>query len=124
MTAYNPFSGTGNLVYEQAVDHALLGQDVTLDCSAVADPDRTEDIGLNDAIACIGAQTGATVVDIYPVFQGKGPTLTHILQDFDIHPTNAGYAQIAGMVQKTWCGLFRPGVGTHSSSVACGGALR
>jgi GDSL-like Lipase/Acylhydrolase family len=102
MTLYNPFSGTGNMVYESAVDKALLGNDLRIDCSAFGDPSRTGDIGMNDAISCIGAKSGATVADVYPVFEGKGPTLTHILEGANIHPTNAGYAQIAARFEKAW----------------------
>lgn len=102
MTLYNPFSGTGNTKYETAVDRALLGADLRLDCAAFGNPSRTADIGMNDAIGCIGANFGATVVDVQPVFDGKGPVLTHILEGTNIHPTNAGYAQIAATFDKAW----------------------
>jgi GDSL-like lipase/acylhydrolase family protein len=105
MTLYNPFSGTGNTVYETAVDKALLGADGKVDCTAFGNPLRTQDIGMNDAITCIPdiGQFRATVVDVYPVFEGKGPTLTHILDNgTNIHPTNAGYAQIAATFEKAW----------------------
>jgi len=90
MTYYNPFSGTGG-VYEAPVDQALLGTDGTIDCDANTDP---ANIGLNDLIACIGESFGVTVVNIYPLFEGKALALTHIAQG-DIHPNNAGYAVIA-----------------------------
>jgi len=56
-----------------------------------ADP---ANIGLNDLITCIGESFGVTVVDIYPLFEGKATTLTHILEG-DIHPNDIGYAVIA-----------------------------
>jgi lysophospholipase L1-like esterase len=73
MTYYNPFSGTGlpiDLLAEAAVR------------------------GLNSLIASIGGQYGATIVDVYPLFERKGPLLTHILTG-DIHPNDAGYQVIA-----------------------------
>ncbi len=88
MTYYNPFSGTGS-VFEGAVGAALLGSD------GVLSPVGTDPApGLNDLIALFAAALGATVVDVQPIFDGKGPALTHIGEG-DIHPNNAGYAQIA-----------------------------
>jgi len=96
MTYYNPWSGTGS-PYEAAVDVALLGGDRTVDCAAAAaDPANA---GLNDLIACIGRRYGATVVDVYPLFVGRGPTLTHVAAG-DIHPTDAGHLVIAGAFQR------------------------
>ncbi|HEU5318329.1 MAG TPA: SGNH/GDSL hydrolase family protein [Chloroflexota bacterium] len=96
LTVYNPFSGTGS-VYEAPVDRVLLGADLTIDCAAAAASPLNA--GLNDIIACAARAAGATVVDLYPVFQGRGATLTHILAG-DIHPTNAGYAAIASAVRQ------------------------
>jgi lysophospholipase L1-like esterase len=91
MTYYNPFSGTGS-VYEAPVDQALLGTDVTIDCTAnQTDPTK---MGLNDLITCIGDSFGVTVVNIYPLFEGNALALTHIAEG-DIHPNNDGYALIA-----------------------------
>ena len=90
MTYYNLFPGTGS-VFEGAVDAALLGSD------GVLSPVGTDPApGLNDLIAWIAAAPalGATVIDVQPIFDGKGPVLTHIGEG-DIHPNNAGYAQIA-----------------------------
>jgi lysophospholipase L1-like esterase len=96
VTTYpNPFSGTPDLAFAAAVDTALLGKDLTIDCGALTDPLNA---GLNDLVACIGRQFGATIADVYPAFEGKGPALTHI-KDLDVHPTNAGYAQIATVVR-------------------------
>ncbi len=76
---------------------ALLGSDRTVDCAAAAvDPANA---GLNDLIACIGRQYGATVVDVYPLFAGRGLTLTHVAAG-DIHPTDAGHLVIAGAFQR------------------------
>ena len=97
MTYYNPFSGTGS-AYEPAVDLALLGLDGVIDCAAWGNP---YNVGLNDLIACIGWDAGATVVDVYPDFAGRGARgagrgalLTHI-EEGDIHPNAAGHAVIA-----------------------------
>lgn len=90
MTHYNPWSGTGS-VYEGVVDLVLVGNDGELNCSNPAG------WGMNDLIACLGAQYGAdAVADVYPRFVGKGLDLTHIAAG-DFHPNNAGYAQIASV---------------------------
>jgi acyl-CoA thioesterase I len=89
MTYYNHLSGTGS-PFEAILDKALLGPDLTINCAA---PQITW--GLNDIIYCVGTQSGAVVVDVYPRFVGKGPTLTHVQEGGDFHPTNAGYAMIA-----------------------------
>jgi acyl-CoA thioesterase I len=91
MTYYNPFNGTDS-PFEKPVDQALLGTDLTIDCTANL-TDSTK-VGLNDLIACIGESFGVTVVDVYPLFKGQALVLTHILKG-DIHPNNAGYAVIA-----------------------------
>jgi acyl-CoA thioesterase I len=92
MTYFNPFSGTGNLVFERAFDIVLLGSDGRIDCTAL--PAADDRLGVNDLIACIGVRFGATTVDIQPLFVGRGPNLTHI-DDGDIHPNTAGHAAIA-----------------------------
>ncbi len=89
MTYYNHLSGTGS-PYEATDAAVLLGLDGGIDCNA---PQR--EWGLNDIIACVGTRYGATVADVYPAFVGKGPTLTHVREGGDFHPTNAGYAIIA-----------------------------
>ena len=101
VTTYpNPFSGTSNTAYAKAVDAALLGHDLAINCEVLGIPSN---VGLNDLIACLGQQNGATIADIYPAFEGKGPALTHI-NELDIHPNNAGYAQIATVVRQTFRG--------------------
>ena len=97
-TYYNAFAGTG-LPYEAVADLALTGSDGTIDCAAnAADPTR---IGLNDLIACIGQQFGATVVDLYPVFGRDALLLTHIAMG-DIHPNDDGYGVIASALKQAW----------------------
>ena len=91
MTYYNPFSGTG-AAFEGPVDAVLLGADGTIDCAANAvDPAK---IGLNDLISCIASAAEATVVDVYPAFEGRAALLTHIAAG-DVHPNNFGHWVIA-----------------------------
>ncbi len=87
MTYYNPWSGTGS-AYEGVVAMLMLGTDGRIDCASQAG------WGMNDIIACVGTMFGATVVDVYPRFEGKGLELTHIAEG-DIHANDSGYAQIA-----------------------------
>ena len=93
MTLYNPFGGTGS-PYEAAVDVALLGKDLQIDCAAIqTDPAAA---GLNDIVACISLAFGATVVDSYAAFGDRALELTHIGDPgFNIHPNDAGYALLA-----------------------------
>ena len=93
MTYYNPFSGTGSR-FETPVDLVLLGVDQAVDCTVLANP---VNVGLNDLIACATTQAGATVVDAYPAFQGRGPELTNILEG-DVHPNTAGYREMARLL--------------------------
>ena len=74
MTQYNPFSGTGAAL-DVAGDIAF-GQ-------------------YNGAIKTVVANpsVNAQVADVFPLFKGKGPQLTHILTQ-DIHPNDSGYAVI------------------------------
>jgi lysophospholipase L1-like esterase len=93
LTLYNPFGGTGS-PFEAAVDAALLGSDLQIDCSALATNQAA--VGLNDIVACISMAFGATVVDAFPVIGDQAPALTHIGEPgFNIHPNDAGYALIA-----------------------------
>jgi lysophospholipase L1-like esterase len=91
MTYYNPFDGTGT-VYDSFGDEVLLGTDLALDCGTTLGDPRT---GLNDVIACAAAMFGVSVADVFPLFDGRALTLTHIATG-DIHPNDAGYALIAG----------------------------
>jgi lysophospholipase L1-like esterase len=93
MTLYNPFGGTGS-PYEAAVDAALLGSDLRIDCAALQTNPTAA--GLNDIVACISLVLGATVVDSFPVIGDRAVELTHIGEPgFNIHPNDAGYALLA-----------------------------
>jgi lysophospholipase L1-like esterase len=94
MTYYNFLSGTGH-PGEPVLDAALLGLDPRNDCTA-----SPLTWGINDIIACVRPQPpqpGVVVVvaDVYPEFAGKGPALTHVRENLNFHPNNAGYAIIA-----------------------------
>jgi acyl-CoA thioesterase I len=89
MTYFNPFSGT-DATHEAAAELALLGADAAIDCERAGAAYR----GMNDVIACVGDELGATVVDVHPRFAGLGLELTHIGSD-DIHANDLGYEVIA-----------------------------
>ena len=92
-TYYNPYDGTDN-PFEQAVDLALWGADGKVDCGAASNP---LNVGVNDIVTCQAMAAGAIPVDLYPLFDGKGATLTFINQN-NVHPNNAGYKAIADAV--------------------------
>jgi lysophospholipase L1-like esterase len=101
MTYYNPWSGTGS-PYESVVDGLLVGTDGKVDCSYPGG------YGVNDLLACVGMQAGAdTYADVYPRFVGKGLVLTHIAEDNNVHPNNAGHAQIANTFMQAYMDLYR-----------------
>jgi lysophospholipase L1-like esterase len=93
MTYYNGFSRPGDanpLVAAQLKAVAagvLLGADGRIDCSASGAA-----IGLNDLIACIGAEYGATIVDVYPLFESDP---VNLIGPDNVHPTLLGYQVIA-----------------------------
>lgn len=92
LTVFNPFGGTGT-PYEGPIDVALLGMDLAVDCTALANPVNT---GLNDIIACTSLALGAIPVDGYGAIGDNALTLTHIGEgDFNSHPNDEGYAAIA-----------------------------
>lgn len=92
LTLYNPFGGTGS-PFETAVDGALLGGDLRVDCTAIGNPLAA---GLNDVVACTAAAFGASVVDGYAVIGDRALELTHIGEPvFNIHPNDEGYALLA-----------------------------
>ena len=97
-TYYNPYRGTGS-PYTAPTNGVLLGLDGVIDCAAnAADPTKA---GLNDLIVCIGASFGAKPVDLYPLFDGKALTLTHISEG-DIHPNDQGHQVIANAVIRAY----------------------
>lgn len=87
MAYYNPASGRPNAATETAnFDLLLLGADHELDCAGTG-----TDLGLNDLIACVGAQHGADLADVYPPFLGKGQVYYYDT----IHPNDLGHQAIA-----------------------------
>jgi lysophospholipase L1-like esterase len=87
MTLYNPFSGSAITAFEPIGELALEGT-----------PGTQFPEGLNDIIRAEGTADGATIVDIYPQFVGKGSE--YIALDL-IHPNDAGYRVIADAVLAT-----------------------
>jgi lysophospholipase L1-like esterase len=88
---YNPWSGRS----EPAGDHgalALRGSDRTMDCDGTG-----EQLGLNDRIACIGADHGAKLADLYPPFVGHGAIGDYFADD--VHPNGTGHQVIADLLQ-------------------------
>lgn len=84
---YNPSSGrAGQDAAAANTALVLLGADGRLDCAG-----QGAALGLNDIVACVGAQHGAGYADPYPAFLGKGD------QWFadTVHPNDAGHAAIA-----------------------------
>jgi lysophospholipase L1-like esterase len=94
ITLYNPYSGTSSPL-EDVFDLALLGADHAVDCPSTVSSPVT--VGLNDLLSCLGQAQGATVVDTYAAFAGRGLELTHIGEG-DIHPTDEGHRVIADAV--------------------------
>lgn len=86
---YNAFSGTGHPL-EVLVAAVMLGADGTVDCTV--DPSW---FGLNDILGCTAHASGAVVVDVYPLFEGRSLELTHMGEGFNVHPNDDGYAVIA-----------------------------
>jgi lysophospholipase L1-like esterase len=109
LTYYNPFSGTGS-EYEAAMDAILLGSDRQIDCAPTEENPFFPALGLNDLITCIGQAHGARVVDVHPLFVGKGPQLTHI-NALDIHPNDRGYDVITGALLTRLSFVFLPAAG-------------
>ena len=83
MTPYNPFSG-GIQVFDELGQLGLEGL-----------PDTPFPEGLNDFIRAQAQESGVTLVDWYPLFQGKA--LQYISGDF-IHPNDEGYRVMADAV--------------------------
>jgi lysophospholipase L1-like esterase len=68
---------------------AIVGVDGLVGCL-----DSEPDPGLNDRIACVAAERGVELVDLYAAFLGREAELTRIGAG-DVHPNDAGYAVIA-----------------------------
>ena len=71
---------------------AIVGLDGLVGCV-----DSEPDPGLNDRIACVAAERGIQLVDLYAAFLGREAELTRIGTG-DIHPNDAGYAVIADAI--------------------------
>lgn len=99
-TYYNPYDGAAAGGYtllawfELAIDYALYGADGKVDCTALDDRAK---VGVNDVIVCRAPVHGVPVADVYPAFDGKSLTLTHILGGSH-HPSDEGYRVIADAV--------------------------
>lgn len=88
MTMYNPVSGRygpiGTRGINRLAEMALEGL-----------PDTRFPEGLNDIVRGEGAERGAVLVDLYPLFEGKASQ--YIARDF-IHPNDAGHEVMAEAV--------------------------
>ena len=89
---YNPWSGRGNATQDDNGNLVLRGSDRTLDCDGTG-----EALGLNDRIACIGADHGATLADAYPPFVGHGAIGDYFFDE--VHPNATGHQVIANLLQ-------------------------
>lgn len=77
MAFYNPFSGTGDAV------------DAPGDLAVAPINDAARAVAVSPAVKAVW-------VDLFTLFKGKAPELTHIMDaDSNIHPNDAGYALIA-----------------------------
>jgi len=83
MTLYNPFSG------------AFSALDPFGELSLEGMPDTPFPEGVNDIIRAQAQTSGVTLVEIYPLFVGKGKE--YIAQDI-IHPNDTGYRVMAAAV--------------------------
>jgi lysophospholipase L1-like esterase len=88
---FNPWSGRsepagdrGNLV--------LRGFDRTLNCAGTGAA-----LGLNDRIACIGAEHGAKLADAYPPFVGHGAIGDYFADE--VHPNGTGHQVLADLLE-------------------------
>jgi lysophospholipase L1-like esterase len=88
LTYPNPYSVGTNSVVEQRTNAAVQGLNTII-------------TGALTAAQPVAAMRGVTVttVDLFPLFAGRSGRLTHYLDaESDVHPTDAGYAVIAGAV--------------------------
>ena len=70
----------------------VAGADGAVACTP-ADPQP----GLNDRIACVAADRGAELVDLYAAFLGREEELTRFARG-DVHPNGDGYEVIAARI--------------------------
>lgn len=78
--------GGAGLPIEALIDLGLRGAVPGAGCG---------DYGLDDILACVTAATGGIVVDAYPLFAGRTLELTHMGEEFNVHPNDEGYEVIA-----------------------------
>jgi lysophospholipase L1-like esterase len=97
MAYYNPWSGRGDATAAANGAHVLLGADEKLDCDATG-----ENLGLNDRIACIGADHGALLADVYPPFVGHGAIGDYFSDD--VHPNGTGHQVVADTFEAALAG--------------------
>jgi lysophospholipase L1-like esterase len=95
MAYYNPWSGDGDATVDDNGNLVLRGTDRTLDCGGTG-----EQLGLNDRIACIGADHNAKLADAYPPFIGHGAIGNYFYDD--IHPNGTGHQVIANTFQAAY----------------------
>jgi lysophospholipase L1-like esterase len=102
MTYYNPWSGRpGEPDADNNGDLVLRGTDRTLDCDGTG-----EQLGLNDRLACIGADHQGKLADAYPPFIGHGLNngSTGDYMSDNIHPNEAGHQVIAETFETAFWG--------------------
>ena len=113
MAYYNPWSGRVGEETTATAAVSPLGPDGKIDCAA-----DEATLGLNDRIACVGAQHGAELADVYPPFVGKGtidPDLTMNPPGWFadvVHPNDLGHAVIAAVFADVF---------TRDATVTCAG---
>jgi lysophospholipase L1-like esterase len=89
---YNPNHDNpdGSPSNDASTANLLLGSDLVVgDCST----DTPDEIGLNDAIACVSAEKGAIGVDAYDPFQTACAPPVDCFSD-PVHPNDTGYSLI------------------------------
>lgn len=88
LTYPNPYSVGINSIVEQRTDTAVQGLNTIITGAVVA-----------AQLLATARGVTLTTVDLFPLFAGRGGTLTHFLDaDSDIHPNDAGYQVIAGAI--------------------------
>jgi lysophospholipase L1-like esterase len=109
---YNPSSGRAGADAAAAnTASVLLGADGRVDCAG-----QGAALGLNDIVACVGAQRGAPFADLYPAFLGKGDEW---FADA-VHPNDAGHGAIVDML----AAALGPGGDSAAPTLAVPGTIR